>query len=51
MFSQRKTTWDCKLLFVQFNYENKICTETTAAVLYNSWNNANDVDKILKFHS
>ncbi len=33
MFSQRKPTWDCKLLFVQFNYESKIRAETTAAVL------------------
>lgn len=51
MFSQRKPTRDCKLLFIQFSYESKIRAETTTAVLKNSRHKTHDVDEILQFNS
>lgn len=32
MFSQRKTTWDWQLLFVQFDYKSKISLEVFTLV-------------------
>lgn len=50
MFSQRQLTWDCKLMFVQSNYENKVRAEATADT-ENPWNDTQDVEEIVNFVS
>lgn len=50
MFSQRQPTWDCKLLFVQCNYETKLELRPLQPSFKKPWNNICD-DDILKFYS